>query len=123
MVSTKGLCCTIALLCVIVPMIVGHVMPADRLDDQIGYESGSRVNITSDLINSGDYVAAESVSVLNNYDLLQASPVQTSGTITSIPALGPISTTTHAAGTIDLSAYTMYTEFEPAEYLKSRKMG
>lgn len=119
MVSTKGLCCTIALLCVIVPMIVGHVMPADRLDDQIGYESGSRVNITSDLINSGDYVAAESVSVLNNYDLLQASPVQTSGTITSIPALGPISTTTHAAGIIDLSAYTMYTEFEPAEYVET----
>ena len=119
MVSTKGLCCTIALLCVIVPMIVGHIMPADRLDDQIGYESGSRVNITSDLINSGDYVAAESISVLNNYDLLQASPVQTSGTITSIPALGPISTTTHAAGTIDLSAYTLYTEFEPAEYVES----
>ena len=120
MVSTKGLCCTIALLCVVVPIIVGHVMPSGSTDDNIGYESGNRVNITSDLLNSGDYTFTTSTALTNNYRMVQEYPVKTSTTVSPIPAYGAVTTTTHAGDSyIDfLGDYNTYTVFEPTSMVE-----
>ena len=120
MVSTKGLCCTIALLCVVVPIIVGHVMPSGSTDDNIGYESGNRINITTDLFNTGDYTFTTSTALTNNYRIVQEFPVKTSSVVSSIPAFGDTTTTTHAgASYIHLADYTTFTVFEPTSYVEN----
>lgn len=115
MVSTKGLCFAIALLCVAMPIIIGHALPSDSTE-KIGYEAGNRVNITDDLTNSSEYAATLAAGEVYNYSMLSAFPVTKNNVYSPVKAYAggtSVIRTEHAAGTIDLSEYTTDTEFEP----------
>lgn len=84
-VNTKGLCATIALICVIMPMIIGHCMPTGT-EERTVYESGNAVNITSDLVNNSEIAYSEDRSDYNNMPFLSATPVSVSSNYTTIPA-------------------------------------
>lgn len=118
MVSTKGLCFTIALLCVAMPIIIGHALPSDSTE-KIGYEAGNRVNITDDLTNSSEYAPTLAAGEVYNYSMLSAFPVTKNGVYSPVKAYASgtsITRTEHAAGNIDLSDYPTDTEFEPLGY-------
>ena len=83
-VTTKGLCATIALLCVIVPIIVGHVMPTGT-EERTVYESGNMVNISSDLVNESEIRYQEYISDFNNDPFLAYAPVSLSNNYSPIP--------------------------------------
>ena len=83
-VTTKGLCATIALICVIVPMIVGHVMPTGT-EERTVYESGNLVNITSDLVNESEVRYQEYISDFNNSFFISYMPVSITENQSPIP--------------------------------------
>lgn len=83
-VTTKGLCATIALLCVIVPIIVGHVMPTGT-EERTVYETGNMVNITSDIVNESEIRYQEYISDFNNSLFMAYVPVEVTTTHTPIP--------------------------------------
>lgn len=73
-VTTKGLCATIALICVIAPIIIGHAMPVGT-EDKVIYESGNYVSVASDLVNQTEIAYIEDTSVYNNVPFLVTAPV------------------------------------------------
>lgn len=106
MVTTKGLCCTIALMCVIVPIIIGHCMPVGT-EEKTGYETDNRVNITSDLISDSITIYEQSISDNNNVPLIQNNPVDYSQTYnTPIPVLTPTSTEITSLAAFDPNTLT-----------------
>lgn len=84
-VTTKGLCATIALICVIMPMIIGHCMPTGT-EEKTVYETENYVNVTSDLVNASETQYSESISDFNNMPFLSATPVSITENSTSIRA-------------------------------------
>lgn len=82
-VTTKGLCATIALICVIAPIIIGHVMPTGT-EEKTVYETQNYVNISSDLLNSSEIRYSEYISDFNNSLFMSYTPVSVVSSPTTI---------------------------------------